>query len=376
MRRFGHIPAGLVLVAALAGCANKARPSEELDTNAAARLGGWSAGGDPGLEVIAWSTEADLPTFARALAPYAARESASGLGGAGGLSPESVAFLQSHGLYLLEVPVADLEQLRVSLGAPPRHVNQWLGQAVVWTEAVSGPDQPRGQTIALDAERLRLGPGRLRLLARAWISPAPGSPGASPRTGADGGAGGGVMTIELLPQHDEEGRPRSREALLAPASIASTDEGMLFTRLLVRLAARSSDKAFVLVGLPSRSDITELAKAVPQTGELRAITDGEAGAAPGVGQVVRQAPGGGPSVAYETGAGGAESSAPTIGPVGPPAAQLPTLGEAMLSPPVWVTPRRTEQGPAAADARPVQTTPRRLVAVFLPRVPERVNLLP
>lgn len=368
MRLPGHLIAGLALAAALGGCANRERQTEPAETAAAARLGGWSAGGDPGLEVIAWSTDTELASFARALAPYAS----DSVSGAGGLSPESVAFLESHGLYLLEVPVADLEQLRVSLGAPPRHVNQWLGQAVVWTEAASGPDQPRGQTIALDAERLRLGPGRLRLLARAWISPAAGVAGGA---AARSGGGGGVMTIELLPQHDEEGRPRSRDSLLAPASIAATDEGMLFTRLLIRLAARTSDKAFVLVGLPSRSKIGELAKAAPASGELRAITDGEAGAAPGVGQVVRQPPGAAPSVAYETETGEPDAGGPLIGPVGPPAAQLPTLGEAMLSPPVWVTPRRRETE-TDADVRPVQTTPRRLVVVFLPRVPERVNLLP
>lgn len=361
--------AGRVISAALAlclaaGCAPKTAsvPAAAESTGVSSR---WAGTGDPGLEVIAWSTEADPGTFARALAPWAQPGNAPG-----GLSPESLAFLASHGLYLLEVPVTELESLRVAIGAPPRHVNQWLGQALVWTEVVSGPEQSRGQTIALEAGRLRLGPGRLRLLARSWIVPVP----------TNTAPGGGALTIELLPQHDEEGRARSRDSLLAPTSIAATEEGMLFTRLMVRMSARSSDTAFVLVGLPPGTDIQRLAQSAPETTDLRAITDGEAGAVPSVGQVVRQPPGSAsPSVAYETSGSEPEPAGVSIGPVGPPAARLPTLGEAMLSPPVWVTPRRnTGRAGAAAeeDVRPVQTTPRRMVTVFVPRLPERVQLLP
>jgi hypothetical protein len=362
MLRAAVVIAGVVVLAVVAGCAKRsAADSAAADGPGAATR--WGGPGEPGLEVVVWSTDAEQAAFAAALAPYIQPGAAPG-----GLSPESLAFLSAHGMYLVQVPVSDLENLRIALGAPPRHMNQWLGQAVVWTEAATGPEQPRGQTIALESERLRLTAGRLRLLARSWIAPVPVSAAPS----------GAAMTIELLPQHDEEGRPKSRDSLVAPSSIAATDEGMLFTRLLVRLAVRSSDSAFVLVGLPPGSDIQALARAAPEGVPVRAITDGEAGAMPGVGQVVRQPPGGAtPSVGYETGGNDATPATPEIGPVGPPATQLPTLGEAMLSPPVWVTPRRAGGGtPADADSRPVRTTPRRQVVVFVPRLPERLQLLP
>jgi len=365
----------LLVSASLPGCAQ--RPAATASPPPSA--GSWPRSGDPGLEVVAWSTDADEAVFARALLPYENQAAAPG-----GLSPESVAFLASHGLRIFAVPVIELESLRLALGAPPRNVNQWLGQAVVWTEAISGPDQLRGQTIALESERLRLGPGRLRLLARSWISPAPPLPiDSAPSTpGAARAASGAMMTIELLPQHDEEGRVASNNPFLAPKSIAATEEGLLFTRLLTRMAVRSSDTAFVLVGFPPGVDLARAAESQPDRSELRAITDGEAGGAPGVGQVVRQPSGeqgsaAGPTVAYETHSSAAMPDSGPGGAVGPAAARLPTLGEAILSPHVWVTPRRApgRQDPDA-DTRPVQTTPRRMVVAFVPRLAERVRLLP
>ncbi len=366
----GFVMLFLLVCAALPGCGQ--RPMTTAASAPVTSARGWPRTGDPGLEVVAWSTDASEAVFARALSPYATQAAAPG-----GLSPESLAFLTSHGIRIFAVPVVELEALRLALGAPPRNVNQWLGQAIVWTEAVSGPDQLRGQTIALESERLRLGPGRLRLLARSWISPAPPT-----APGADRAAKGGMMTIELLPQHDEEGRAESNNPFLPPTSIAATEEGLLFTRLLTRMAVRSSDTAFVLVGLPPGLDLARAAEAQPDRSELRAITDGEAGGAPGVGQVVRQPSGAqssaaGPSVAYETQSSSAPPDTGPGGAVGPAAARLPTLGEALLSPHVWVTPRRApgRQDPDA-DTRPVQTTPRRMVVALVPRLAERIRLLP
>ncbi len=347
----------ILLLAAIivGGCASG--PDATTTTPAAASVR-WPSAGDPGLEVVAWTTTADEAAFARALTPYAAGAQAPG-----GLSPESEAFLASHGLRFLPVPVTQLEALRIAIEAPPRHMTQWLGQAIDWTEIASGPEQSRGQTIALEAERLRLGSGRLRILARSWISPVP--------------AAGSAMTIELLPQHDETGRASSHNPLLPPTSIAETEEGLLFTRLLTRLIVRSSDTALVLISIPPGADLAQLAQAVPQTAGLRAITDGEAGGAPSVGQVVRQPSSSSPSVAYETATAEADPLSSPSGPIGPAAARLPTIGEAILSPHVWITPRRPPgRAEANEDPRPVLTTPRRQVLIFVPRLPERVRLLP
>ncbi len=348
----------MLAAAVSAGCAPRAGTSAAQTSGAGGSASVRTTSGEPGLEVLAWSTDAGEAVLARALAPYAARSIAPG-----GLSPESEAFLASHGLRIISVPVADLESLRVALGAPPRHMNQWLGQAVVWTEAFSGPEQPRGQTIALESERLRLGPGRLRMLARAWISPAP--------------AAAGVMTIELLPQHDEEGRAAAVNALVPPTSIAATEEGLVFSRLLTRMCVSSSDMAMVIIGLRPDMDLSKAAQVAPVADAPRAITDGEAGAAPSVGQVVRQGAGAAPSVGYETGASASDAQPGLSGPAGPAAARAPTLGEAMLSPPVWIPPRKAPgKQEGEADKRPIQTTPRRLVIALVPRLPERVRLLP
>jgi len=380
--RFTLAIVGLAAVlAALAGCRGQGRGVQRQDglasPEAAPRK---STGGEPGLEVVAWTTEADVAVFARAIAPYA-----RGAPAPGGLSPGAIAFLAVHGMRVVAVPVAELESLRVALGAPPRHVNQWLGQAVEWTEAVSGPDQPRGQTIALEAARLRLGAGRLRLLARSWISPAPG-------VGERGdAASASMMTIELLPQHDEAGRAGDHGALLAPTSISATDEGLLFPRLLMRLAARESDTAFVLVGLPPGADIERLARDAPPepTGRGGGVGDdeGAAGAGPRVGEVVRQGagvPGAAQGDLPASDLAGMEPGAE----IGPRESRLPTIGEAIFCPPVWVTARRADGnaggrvgsvgsvGSEGGEGQVVRTTPRRLVVALVPRLPERVRLLP
>jgi hypothetical protein len=192
------------------------------------------------------------------------------------------------------------------------------------------------------------------------------------------------MTIELLPQHDEEGRAPGRDGLVAPTSLSATDEGLMFTRLLTRLVVRSSDTAFVLVGVSPGADILAMAmRAVEEEGASggRAITDGEAGAVggPGVGQVVRQpTDAGAPDVGYETVSPGAGSGGwgetTAMGPAGPAGARAPTLGEAMLSPPVWVKKKGADG--KEEDARTERETHRRQVVALVVRLPERAGLMP
>lgn len=312
---------------------------------ATSAVAGLSGRGEPGLEVVAWSTDAPLAMLAGALAMHA-RD------GGSAISPEAAALWSSHGLRVYRVPVARLEELRVEMGAPPRAVRNWLGQALTWTEAVGGAEQRAGQTIALEAERLRLGAGRLRLLVRSWIAPIPTDSGAA-----------GLMHIELLPQHQEADRPAPGDMLLGAPSIAAADQGMLFTRLWLRERVTNDDDALVIIAAPPLSDFQQLAASMP-----RAET-GAGGAAPGVGEVVR---------ARDTaGTANAEAPAPrSSGGIGPPAASIPTLGEAML-----VSTVHAPRAPATSDAAAEQAAlrppvTRRLVVALVPRLPEGYTLLP
>lgn len=302
---------------------------------------------EPGIEVLAWSTDAPLATLATALRAVSR--------GGDALPPDAAALWAAHGLRAYRVPVSELERLRVLAGAPPRSVRNWLGQALVWTEAVGGPEGPSGQTVALEAERLRLGPGRLRLLARAWVVPEPGERGVEP-----------VLRVELLPQHQDAARPAASDALLgAPPSIAAADQGQLFTRLWVRFSAGRADEAVVLVAAPPGADLERLAD------EAARADPGAAGsAAPGVGQVMRAGP------RDETPA--PPTAGDPIGPrAGPPAATIPTIGEAMLLSTVQPASRSAPTSDSAAEraaARPPVT--RRVIVVLVPRLPDGYTLLP
>lgn len=343
-------PAKLALcVAAIlmgSGCGSRGvrAPSAPQDFSSAA-VAGLAQRGEPGLEVVAWATDAPLGTLAAALRAHARADGAA-------VAPEADALWSAHGLRVFRVPVSRLEELRVAMGAPPRAVRNWLGQALTWTEAVGGVEDRGGQTIALEAERLRLGAGRLRLLVRSWIAPVPTETGAA-----------GIMHIELLPQHQEAARPSPGDALLGTPSIAAADQGMLFTRLWMRVQAHGSEDALVIIAAPPMSDLEQLAASTPQS------EPGSPGSPPGVGEVVRTRDTASPA--------GDERLAPRpIGGIGPPAASIPTLGEAMLVSTVHA-PRAPETSDAAAQqaaARPPVT--RRLIVALVPRLPEGYTLLP
>lgn len=323
------------------GTAGPAAP-QDLTSSAVAGLAGRR---EPGLEVVAWSTDAPLGAVAAALQTYSRSAPAP-------VDPAAAALWSAHGLRAYRVQVARLEELRVAMGAPPRAVRNWLGQALTWTEAVGGAEQRAGQTIALEAERLRLGAGRLRLLVRSWIAPVPTDSGAA-----------GIMHIELLPQHQEAERPSPGDGLLGTPSIAAADQGMLFTRLWLRERITDDDDALVIIAAPPLADLEQLAASTPRT------EPGTSGAPPGVGEVVR--------TRDASGAAGVEPAGPrSAGGIGPPAASIPTLGEAMLVSTVHA-PRAPATSDAAAEqaaARPPVT--RRLIVALVPRLPEGYTLLP
>ena len=258
----------------------------------------------------------------------------------------------AHGFRAYRVPVSQLERLRVAAGA--RHGPCETGSGRRWSGPKRSARESRtGQTVALEAERLRLGPGRLRLLVRCWVAPEPGEHGVAP-----------VLHVELMPQHHDARAKCRANLLFAPPSISATNQGQLFTRLWVRYTARRAEEALVLIAAPPGADLHQLADSTQRDADAAT-----AGTPTGVGQVVRAASRDQP----ETPGTLVEGVAPGAGPL---AATIPTIGEAMLLSTV-----HAPRAPAAADAAAEQAAARppgtrRTIVVLVPRLPDGYTLLP
>jgi hypothetical protein len=322
-------------------------------------------GAEAGLEVLSWSSGVDEATFAKALLPYA--ESLAPV------SSEMEAFYRAHGLRLLSIPKSEVDAIVATLGMGATQ-RQWLGQAVVWTEASRGPALGASQVVALDAERIRLGGGALRLLTRSWLEPIPAErAGAEPRA---------VLRMDLVLQHlDDEARAQREDPLNVRTPVGGPeDQGLLFSRLFARMSL-AGDRAIIIV-----SERPGVDWANPPIDETSANTPSEARPAPKVGEVVRsgsRAKDSTPSpetrkkhvvesdtegwrpkpVAQESQSAPVAPAEPRTAtppttpdglfPVGPRAPRVPTLGEAMLG----------------------RSGSRRMIVIFLPRVPEKFELL-
>lgn len=311
-------------------------------------------GSEAGLEVVSWSAPADDAAFAAALLPLQEHLSP--------VSSETEILWRAHGLRLLSLPIADVNAFiaALSTGASQR---QWLGQAVVWTETVRGPLLNEGQVVAIDAERIRLGAGSLRLLARSWVEPVPAkTAGEAPRA---------ALRLDLVPQHmdDPDKAVRDDPLNVRPPSTGAEDQGLLFTRLAARLSL-TGEQAVVVVSERPGTDWSQ-----PPVEEGAPQGAAAPRPAPKVGEVVRPGSASGSKAAAPKRRAGDQSSdgwptaarpeeppapaparAESVGvalPAGPKAPRVPTLGEAMLG------------RPGA----------RRMIVIYLPRVPERFELL-
>lgn len=262
----------------------------------------------------------------------------------------------ANGLHLIPIPMDRWPQLARELGIAGGAQRQWTAPGASWQEVVRGPEIPAGTTIALDAERLQLDAGRLRMLARCWLVPVP-----PPTVGAAHAASeaDATLIIEMVPQLKQ---PSARWSPLGPTSGERTlqDEGLLFSRLRLQLAASDSSPAaqtaYLLV--PRRPDQSwrEIAEAPSSTpGD-----DVSEHAAPGVGQVTRESQGDRAARLRRD-----EVSADA----GPPAAAVPTLGEAIFG---HERPRLSADG-AELPQRP---PPGDAIVVLIPRVPDRYELMP
>lgn len=249
----------LTALALLAGCASDPPPPAERPETKIVR------GADQGLEVVWWPVDDSTGALARALAPYAERPVP--------ISATRARTLRANGLRIVAVPLAEVDGLRefVRLAGPVQR--QWHGQLSSWTSIICGPswegdriielDQPERQGVPeADASEeggaeplpeglLRLGPGKLCLLARCWIEPSlqptpdEQAPSEDAEASGDRRSGiGAVLHIDIVPQH-EEAEPEST-GLVPETSGGQRQRGLLFSRLLLG-ASCAGDEVLMIV---------------------------------------------------------------------------------------------------------------------------------
>jgi len=201
MQMLHHGPASALLLAALvAGCGSgEPGPAATADT-----LGGPQSpkveavlqrlvNTDNGLEVRKWLVADDAVAIGTALDRYRAGEL---------LSPQRVASLRRDGLRFVLVRAAQLDDLAAELGLGPVEVGAWHGQVLAWRELQEHHIGPKGTAIAAGGRVRRLGPGRLRLMARSWTVQMEQGP---------------HLYLELLPGYARPQGPRLRRLLGAKA---------------------------------------------------------------------------------------------------------------------------------------------------------------
>ncbi len=312
-----------------------------------------------GLEVVALVVQQPSDVFQAVLNAY--RDEGNALG------DDAEAVWTAHALQAVRVPMENLSPLldgfesgsRIAGGggggaAGVGGARQWVGQTPDWQEVARGVRFPRGVTLAMDRERVELPPGRLRLLARAWVIPLP--------AGEDQGGGAGAgLRVELCVQHELAESARGTggslglDGLAPPPAPTAMNEGILLPTLSASLTLREGE-AVVIVP----RETTQTPPGSPDARDADGETALRATAGPiGVGQVSR-----------DDGRGAAEAASPLAygpqpqedagpGRAGPPAPRLPTVGAALLG--------ESRVGGVRAD--------RRQVIVLIPRLPASFELL-
>jgi hypothetical protein len=180
--------------------------------------------GPPRPKYLVYDDKRDLEEV---LAPYADREVP--------LSVETIQRWRASGLRIYAVPQDALSELETRLRLVGPVQRQWLGELPVWTDVAQGPWDEQGMTVEIAGDTVRLGPGRLRMLARAWTAPIQGDEGPRPS-----------LRLELVPQH--EPWQSEQEKLMLDAGLGKPDErrGLPIERLSVG-ASLTTDDALVIV---------------------------------------------------------------------------------------------------------------------------------
>ncbi len=246
-------------------------------------------GGQDGLEVVTLVIRDSQDELLDVLAPYLDLPLP--------IAPDVAQRLQSHGLRIIPLPLADLSGVESRLHPIGVRQREWMGWALDWREAFRGRSLTRSDRLTIDRQQVNLGPGVLRLLARCWTTPIimPGDRGPEARA---------VVRLEILAQHAGTRPSRAPadpdaglDALLPPSAVFDIRrDGQLFPGLSFE-AALIPGQAYLLLALPPGT--TTKSGTVPSALEVAGLQPAES----------------------------ATSNAPRLG---PSATLAPTIGEAML----------------------------------------------
>ena len=269
-------------------------------------------GADAGLEARLWAVQARPGLLAAVFGEF---------GPPTGADARQVARWQQNGMRVVEVPLDRLDRVHAQLPTIGTRNREWLGMLPEWVEVVQGTTLAGERTIRLDSGEVRLGPGRLRMMARCWAMPDVGR-ATEHVTKPDTGAGvGTLLQLELMPELWMPRQAHDRSLGLLFEDVVSSGEpgvrGIAFDRLVLGWQATGTH-ALVIVAESADADWSEPAPGRPES----------------------------------------ESAGPRV--FGPPAVVAPTLGELMLT--------NLTAPDMPGDAR--------VVIVLVPRVPERFGVMP
>ena len=194
----------------------------------------------PGLTAYLWSYRADDASIAPYLAdPPAAdinadEQSAQSAAPIEPFGPGPTALWRANAIRVAAIPVQEAANLRA--GAAPVGAMRELamGESPAWTELARGPRWSAPLLTQLDTGDVRLDPGFVRLLCRAWIIPAE-IPEAGDRLPA-------ALQVELAIQHVRETTPArgSLEAMIPAPPTPIEHQGLILHRLTLAAALDGS----------------------------------------------------------------------------------------------------------------------------------------
>ena len=146
-------------------------------------------------------------------------------------SPESLQLWRDVGLRVAAIPAQHIQLLTERTGWPRAREQRWLPNPSTWHELTRGPAYPGGLILTLDRGRIRMPPGRPRLLVRAWTRPI-ADPDTGPRS---------ALRLDIVPQHETRPHRSAADGSLTPTpSLTLLDaeaQGMVFRRFTLSIDA-------------------------------------------------------------------------------------------------------------------------------------------
>lgn len=320
--------------------------------------------GNPiGIELHWWLARDAQGDIARALAPHS--------GPTDFLPVETIERLRLSGLRVVAVPLSEVFVLHQI--APPRSgwSRRWLGQAPEWVQLLRTREIEAGTRAVLYGSESRLPEGVLRLLGRGWIVPERFEREGEPVIGAS-------MRIEVATQLQQRDPQRDGRNIfeLPRIELVTPDlyeQGPTLEQTLLELTVPPGYAIVLTTDLPE-SDWSRV-EGVTRENLVEALQRREASEEPEEGDdsdVEEAPPRFGPSPAPAPEDVEAESDDESLqmfetldapmpsmeGAFGPRAAPVPSVGQIML------------------ETRDRLSRPMRGVIILIPRLPERLRLLP